>query len=60
VRDLGDVSLVVISSYDVPAKGVVTFKEVVTFDGVFEVTLSVVTNVGRTVLCVVEDVGLCP
>jgi len=60
-RSSGDVLLVVILSSDVPAtKGVVTSKEVVTFDGVFEVTLLVVTNVGRTVLCVVEDVGLCP
>jgi len=59
VRDLGDVSLLVISSWDVPAKRVVTFKEVVTFDGVVEVTLSVTINVDRTVGCVLEDFGLC-
>jgi len=57
---LGDVLLVVILSSDVAAKVVVTSKEAVTFDGVFEVTLSVGMNVDRTVLCVVEDVGLCP
>jgi len=50
---------VVISSWDVPAKGVVTSKEVVTFDGVVEVTLSVAINVDRTVGCVLEVFGLC-
>ena len=58
-RSSGDVLLVVISSSNVPANGVVTFKEVVTFDGVVEVTLSVGINVDRTVLCVLEDFGLC-
>ena len=55
----GDVLLVLISSWNVPVKGVVTFKELVTLDGVVEVALSVGINVDRTVLCVVEDFGLC-
>jgi len=59
VRGLGDVSVVVISSRDLPAKRVVTSKEVVTFDGVVEVTLSVGINVDRTVLCALEDFSLC-
>ena len=58
-RGLGDVSLVVASSWDVPAKRVVTSKEVVTFGGVVEVTLSVGIIVDRTVGCALEDFGLC-
>jgi len=57
-RCSGDVLLVVISSWNVPAKEVVIFSEVVTLDDV-EATLSVGINVDRTVLCVVEDFGLC-
>jgi len=59
VRGLGDVSLVVTSSRDVPAKRVVTSEEVVTFDGVVEITPSVGIIVDRTVLCVLEVFGLC-